>query len=522
MAGKTTSMNSIKQILRFHLEGASNRAIATVLGIDKETVNGYVLRAKADSMQIEELLILDDPVLEHRMKGGNPAYSDKRFETFKLMLPYFEQEMKHRHMTLQLLWDEYRSDHPDGYGLTQFRFHYNQHVKAQAQKPSTVVRDTYIPGQKLFIDFAGDTMSYIDIVTGEPVKVQMFVACMAVSDYGFAIGVPSQKSEDFIHAIICCFKSLGGVPHMLVPDNLKSAVVKTSPYEPAINNTLSDMANHYGCAVVPARPGSAKDKSPVEDQVKLVYRRVYAELRNEVFYTLEELNVAVTEKMLAHNRKRMQRLPYSREEHFLAVEKSALHPLPETDFEIITKTVLKAGMNGFIYLGREKHYYSIPHAYIGQDVKVNYTRTLVKVYSGGECIAIHHRSNNNGSYTMIQEHLASHSRVWRDKSPDYYIKRGQAAMPELGEVISCMFETATVPPETFYRGCDGLLHLEKNTAPELFRMACQTALQYRIYKYGFIKQLVESKCEGLADNDAQNNAVMPPAHSNIRGKDQFK
>jgi hypothetical protein len=246
-------------------------------------------------------------------------------------------------------------------------------------------------------------------------------------------------------------------------------------------------------------------------------------LRNEVFYSLEELNRAVSEKMLAHNRKRMQRLPYSREEHFLAVEKPALRPLPATDFEIISKTVLKVGMNGFIYLGREKHYYSVPYAYIGQNVNVNYTRTLVKIYHQGECIATHRRNTGKETYTIVDEHLSSHSRAYRNRTPDDYIKRGEKAMKELGEVISRMFETAVTPPETFYRSCDGLIHLEKTTDAALFRMACQTALQYGIYKYGFIKQLIKSKCEGVVDVDCGQKVTAPPAdHQNIRGKDSFK
>jgi transposase len=376
------------------MDGYSNRAIAIALDMDKGTVNHYVNCASADSMELEALLSLDDPVLEHRLKGGHPAYPDKRFDAFKELLPYLESEMKRKHVTLKLLWEEYRLKNPDGYGLTQFRFHYNQNV--MAQKPSTVVRDTYIAGEKLFIDFAGDTIGYVDRVTGERVKVQMFVACMAVSDYGFAMGVPTQKSEDFIHAIICCLKSLGGVPRILVPDNLKSAVTKTDPYEPVLNSILEDMANHYGCTVLPARPCHAKDKSPAEGLVKLVYSRVYAELRNDVFYSLEELNRAVSAKMLAHNRKRMQRLPYSREEHFLAVEKPALSPLPDTGFEIRSQTELKVGMNGFIYLGRDKHYYSVPHTYTGQKVKVIYTRTLVRIYCNGETVATHGRDYKPG------------------------------------------------------------------------------------------------------------------------------
>jgi transposase len=428
--------------------------------------------------------------------------------------------MKRKHVTLKLLWEEYKSTHPDGYSLTQFRFHFNQNV--MAQKPTTLVRDTYIAGEKLFIDFCGDLIGYVDPVTGNITKVQMFVACMAVSDYGFAMGVPSQKCEDFIHAIICCLKALGGVPRIIVPDNLKSAVLKTDPYEPTLNNVLEDMANHYGCSVLPARPYHARDKSPVEGLVYLVYSRVYAELRNEVFYSLEELNCAVSAKMLAHNRKRMQRLPYSREEQFLAVEKPALRPLPATDFEIRSTTELKVGMNGFIYFGRDKHYYSAPHTYITQTVKVIYTRTLVKIYSDGECIATHTRNHTIGGYTIVEGHLASHARAYRDRSPDYYIKRGEATMAELGEVIQQMFEAATVPPETFYKGCDGLMRLAKETDPVLFKQACETALKYRIYKYAFINRLIKSKCEGVEENNSDNKPVMPPPHKQIRGKEQFK
>jgi hypothetical protein len=309
-----------------------------------------------------------------------------------------------------------------------------------------------------------------------------------------------------------------------VPDNLKSAVTKTDPYEPVLNSVLEDMANHYGCTVLPARPYHAKDKSPAEGLVKLVYGRVYAELRNDVFYSLEELNRAVSEKMLAHNRKRMQRLPYSREEHFLAVEKPALSPLPDTDFEIRSQTELKVGMNGFIYLGRDKHYYSVPHTCTGQKVKVIYTRTLVRIYCNGETVATHSRDCKPGSYTVIEEHLASHSKAYRDRSPDYYIKRGENVMVELAEVITKMFETARVPPETFYKSCDGLFHLAKTTDPDLFKTACQTALQYHIYKYGFINQLVKNKCEGSkAVHSGEGNKVIPPSnHRHIRGKTAFR
>jgi transposase len=294
MAGKTKEMSQIKQLLLLKKEGVSNRKAADMIGINKETANNYVRKAYADELGIDGLLKLDDPVLEHRLKGGNPAYTDQRFEVFKEMLPYLQEEMKRKHVTLKLLWEEYVEEHPtDHYSLTQFRYHYNQNTEAKKDSPSTILSDMREGGEKLFLDFTGDTMGYVDRETGEFIRCQAFVATLPASDYGYMLCVPSQRTEDFVYAIIQCLKHLGGVPKMLVPDNLKAAVIKTDRYEPTINRVLEDMANHYGTVVVPTRPAKPKDKPNVEGDVRIVYMRVFAELRNETFFSLEELNAAV-------------------------------------------------------------------------------------------------------------------------------------------------------------------------------------------------------------------------------------
>lgn len=526
MAGKTKQMSKIKQMLQLHLNGVSNRKIAKQLEMNKETVNRYVKRAESDSMNMCELLKLDDPVLEHRMTGGSPAYADKRFDNLKEKLPYIAQEKNRKHVTLKLLWEEYIEENPDGYSLTQFRFHCRQDSLASRKSTSTPLKDTYVGGEKIYIDFAGDTMEHIDLETGEVVTVQMFVACLPATDYGFALGVRSQRTEDLVHAIASCFKSIGGVPKIIVPDNLKSAVIKTDPYEPELNRVMEDLANHYGCVVLPARPGKPKDKCLVEDHVKLVYQRVYAPLRNERFYSLEDLNKAVAEKMKAHNQKRMQQQPFTREEQFLAIEKPELRELPPDDFQIRSYADLRVGTNGCIYLGRDKHYYSAPHSLINQSVKVIYTRTMVRLYSQGECVATHQRDYSPGHYTLNREHLASNSLAYRDRSPDYYIAKGKQATRELGEVITYMFATTSAPPEAFYRSCDGLLHLQKTTDPNIFTRACEAALLHQRYRYSFIHQLVKSKCKGL--DDARQLELetdcgwLMPDHANIRGKEHFK
>lgn len=520
MAGKSKNMSQIKQLLLLKKSGISNRKAADIIGMNKETVNNYMNKVSADSLSLDELIRLDDPILEHRLKGGNPAYSDKRFETFKALLPYLQEEMKRKHVTLKLLWEEYRNEHPDDhYGLTQFRFHYNQNTEAGKESPSTILADMRTGGEKLFLDFAGDTMGYVDMETGEVVQCQAFVATLPASDYGYILFVRSQRTEDFVYAITQCLKHLGGVPKMLVPDNLKAAVVKTDRYEPSLNRVMEDMANHYGTVIIPARPAHPKDKSNVEGTVRLVYMRVFAELRNETFHSLEELNRAASLKMKAHNQKRMQKHPYTREERFLAVDRPNLMPLPDRDFEIVSYTDLKVSTNCCIYLGRDQHYYTVPYQYISKTAHVAYTRTLVKVYVDGELVATHIRDYNRGKYTIVKEHLASNSREYRGMSAKSYIERAERASGILGDVIRRIFYSSTMPPETHYKTCEGLLNLQRSSDPAVFQKACETALNVDRCSYRFIRSLVESKCAGVGQ---PTSSFAPPQHCNIRGKSQFK
>ena len=213
------------------------------------------------------------------------------------------------------------------------QYRLNQNTEAKKESPSTILADMRTGGEQLFLDFTGDTMGYIDMETGETVQCLAFVATLPASDYGYLLFVPSQRTEVFVYAITQCLKHLGGVPKMLGPDNLKAAVIKTDWYEPSLNRVLEDMGNHYGTVVVPARPVHPKDKSNVEDNERLVYMRVFAELRNKTFCSIDELNAAAAEKMRKHNQKRMQKNPYTREERFLAIDRPNLKPLPASDFE---------------------------------------------------------------------------------------------------------------------------------------------------------------------------------------------
>ncbi len=516
MAGKPKRMSLVKQILRMHNLGKGYKSIARSLSISKNTVKSYISRVLISGIPISELLLLEDPELEKSLLSGNPAYKDARYEPIKEKLVYYNKELTRVGVTRITLWEEYKSDFPLAhYSYSQFCALLRQYQFSS--KPSLVLE--HFVGDKLYIDFAGKKLSYIDRDTGEEIYVQVFVACLPYSDYSFAMAVPSQKISDFIWALQSCLQHIGGVPQTLVPDNLKSAVIKANRYEPTINQVLEDFANHYGTTVTPARVRKPKDKALVENQVKLIYSRVYAKLRNQQFFDLSSLNKAIGEKMQAHNQTRMQRKDYSREEKFLAQEQHTLKELPDQDFEIKYYKSLKVANNNHIYLSEDKHHYSVPYSHIGKQTAVIYTRTLVKVFSDGELIAVHPRSLKKGGYTTKKEHLCSEHQYYKKRSPTYYLQKGYEHSETVYQYIQAIFKQ-DIYPEQLYRTCEGILNLSKKTNRSEFLQACEIAIENSNYSYTFLKKILENKM--TKDNPDTAITKPLPKHANIRGANAFK
>jgi transposase len=513
MSGKTTLMSRIKQLLLLHQDGKSNRLIAKKLGINKGTVNEYVQKLKTVGMEIDELLQLDDPVLEGRFFAGTAAYTDRRYDDFRELLPYFEKELQRKHVTRHIIWQEYLSKHSSGYRYTQFCYHLNQQLAAR--KPDAVL--THQAGEKLFVDFAGDKMEYIDIGTGEAIPVQVFVACLPFSDYTFTMAVKGQTTEDFLYALSCCLQHLDGSPKIIVPDNLKAAIVKADRYEPDLNRTMEDFANHYGFVVIPARVARPKDKAKVENEVKIIYSRVYAKLRNHRFFSLEELNRAMAGKTTEHNQTRMQQRDYSRMEKFLADERQLLRPLPQTAFELKYYTELHVGQNNHVYLGRDKRYYSVPYIHTGAKVQLVYTRTMVKIFLKNEQIAVHQRVMGRG-YSTVNEHLCSEHQQYNKRNPDRYISAARQKSTVLAELVERIF-SGSKPPELYYKTCEGLFSLYRKSERDRFEKACNMALTVGNISYGYIKSIIESN-RLLEPND--NYKPLPSPEENIRGKQYYK
>ena len=514
MAGKPKPMSQIKQLLQLYQQGNGIKFIARSLGISRNTVKAYLAKVALSPFDVQSLLALDDPILEAKFHAGNPAYKDERFEHLKANLDYFSKELGRVGVTKQLLWEEYRKDYPDGYSRSQFCYHLSQQLIAR--KPSAVL--THRAGEQLFVDFAGKKLSYIDRDTGEVVSCQVFVACLPYSDYSFAMVVRSQSISDFLYALGCCLQDLGGVPQVLVPDNLKSAIVKANRYEPDVNRALEDFANHYQTTVIPARVRKPKDKALVEDQVKLVYSRVFARLRNQQFFDLVSLNKAVKEKIRDHNQTRMQQKPWCREEKFLADEKHLLQPLPRQPFELKYYRELKVAKNNHIYLTQDKHYYSVPYPFIGQYAKVIYTRSMVRIYAKGEQIAVHVRDYKPGGYTTDKEHLCSAHQHYLDRSPDYYLDKAKLKSDELYRLFMLLF-AQNRHPEQLYRSCDGLLNLQRKTDPKDFQKACNIAMENKNYSYSFVLNILKNK---MTDQEETTNGKPLPNHKNLRGKEYYQ
>lgn len=514
MAGKIKPMSQIKQVLRLHSQGVGKKTIARNLGISRNTVKSYVDKLPGIGMDIGDLLSLDDPELEKKFHGGNPAYKQDRFDHLKSQLDYFEKELNRHGVTRMVLWEEYKAGYPQGYEYTQFCYHLNQQLIAR--NPSMVL--THQPGEKLYVDFAGKKLSYVDRQTGEIIWCPVFVACLPYSDYSFVLAVRGQTIEEFIHSLRTCLEYLGGAPLILVPDNLKAAIIKASRYEPDVNRALEDFCNHYNMGIIPARSAKPKDKALVENQVKMAYSRIYAKIRNMQFFDLHSLNQAIAACNHRHNQTRMQLKPYCREECFLANEKPLLQALPEEAYEIKYYRELKVAKNNHIRLSIDKHYYSVPYRWIGEKIKVIYTRSMVRIYAKGEQIAIHTRNYTPYGYTTIKEHLCSHHQHYMDRSPAYYITRAGKMTKELQQIVELLFLGGRFPEQN-YKTCDGLFNLYRKTSPVIFSRACNEALECKTYSYRFLLRIIENM------NKYPERETPPaplPEHENIRGKEYYQ
>jgi transposase len=514
MAALRISMNMLRQIIHQIQENRAIKEISRSTGVARNTIRHYRDKLLTIGISQDELSSLSDPALIALFTSPKVAEDDRK-ATFLTLVDDLLAELKQPFVTKRILWEEYIERYPDGYRYAQFCLHLSAQEKAR--KISFI--GTHIPGDKIFIDFAGDKLSYFDKDQNIEVKCEILVGTLGFSNYTLVEALPNQKEDNVAISVSGFIIDLGGSPNAIVPDNMKSAVTKPNRYEPTINNIFLMMANHYKMSVMPARVRKPKDKAKVERAVNHVYQRVYAALRKRQFYSLEELNRAIREEVENLNNRPMQQYGVSRKTLFELHEKAQLSPLPDTPFTLQQHYSLKVQSNSHVYMGGRKQYFSVPHQYIGQQVLVIETTKLVQIYLKGECIATHTPRIEQRYHTQ-HDHLSSSHRAYQDSlDTDKIIQQADEIDSVVGQVIRNVL-LRQIYHEQANKTCTGIIRLEKLMGRQVLIESCIIALEHDVTSYKRISSIAENLKNNIRPNTQSGGSL--PNHANIRGANAYQ
>ena len=430
-------------------------------------------------------------------------------------LQQVHQELKHKGVTLFLLWQEYKALQPDGYGYSRFCEAYRRF--ADTLQP--VMRQVHKAGEKLFVDYAGMTIPLVNAATGEIQEAQIFVAVLGASNYTYVEATLSQALPDWIMSHVRAFHYFDGVPQIVVPDNLKSAVTKAHHYDPDINLTYQEMANHYGVAVVPARARKPQDKAKVEVGVQGIERHILAPLRHQTFFHLAEVNAAIIPLLKRYNERPFQQLPGSRRSSFESLERPALKSLPTQPYCYAQWKKVRAGID--YHIAFEGHYYSVPYRYIKHELDLRITTTTVECFYKGKVIALHVRAYQAGRFTTLTQHMPKAHQEYAQWTPERLHHWAAKTGPATAALMVAVIE-ARVQPQQAFRACLGILRLGKSFGDARLEKACERALKIGATTYKSIESILRNGLDQQPlPQDTASPAVTTAPHSNIRGADYY-
>ena len=515
MANKLADMSKVRKVITLHHQGNSKVFISKYLSLSRNTVKKYIALYQLLNLSIEDIKQKSDAELEELFSNNKSQNPSPRLQAVYAFFPYMERELKKTGVTRQLMWEKYYEKHPDGLKSSQFCEHYLRWAK----KVNPVMHMNHKAGDKMFVDYAGKTLQLVDKSTGEIIEVQFFVAILGASQYTYAEASLSQKKEDFIASVENALHFFKGVPAAIVPDNLKSAVTKSNRYEPTLNETFLDFAEHYGTTILPARVYKPRDKSLAEGAVRILYQRIYPVLRDKTFNKLKDLNEAIWKALEVHNNKKLTGRPTSRLQLYKEVEQQTLSPLPVERYEIKELAFATVMQNGHVLLSKDKHYYSVPYQYIRKKVKIMFTNCKVEIYYKYNRIALHPRSQTAYNYTTVKEHLASTHQFITDWTPQRFINWAASIDENVKLFITQLLEKKQ-HPEQSYKSCMGVLSYAKKVGNQRLANACKRALDYNIYNYKIIQKILESGYDMLKDEQDEKSEL--PEHHNIRGENYYK
>ena len=506
MTQERLTLRKIREILRLKNAGLSNRAIARATQISNSTVGEYLRRAQTAgiSWPVPENLGEDDlfrqlfPLPETDGKEERPL---PKWETIR-------DELKKKGVTLKLLWIEYREQHPNGYGYTQFCDHYRNWAKTQ----TVTGRFAHQGGEVLEVDYSGLTVTIVNPETGETRQVPVFVASFPASNYLYVEVQPSQELCHWINGHVRAFEFFGGLPKILRPDNPKTGVKSPNYYEPDLNPTYQEMAEYYQVAVLPARVRKPRDKGNVENGVQNVERWVLAPLRHQTFFSEAEVNRAIRPLLDKLNDRIMTHIGKSRRQLFEELDQPELRPLPVKPYEFAVWKTAKVNID--YHVAFEKHFYSVPHTLGPQQVEIRASERVVEIFYKGKQIAIHPRSRTIGRFSTRSEHMPANHRFVYGVNAEWLLRQAQEIGPHTAQYLTALLQSRTYP-EQAYRSCLGVLSLARKYAHPLLEVACQRLQVARLLSYGDLK----CELEALEHQSPADQA--PSVHENVRGETYY-
>jgi len=506
-------MRKLKEVLRLHSLGLSQHQIARSCSISQSTVHEYLSAAHTAGVhwplpedwgdqQIEQALFPQRPAPAVWRKHPEPDWAQ------------IDQELRtHKELTLQLVWQEQREADPDGYSYSRFCDLYRLWLK----KLDLVLRQEHRAGEKMFVDYAGATIPIHDPQNGEVYKAAVFVAVLGASSYTFAEATSGQDLRNWIGSHMRAFEFFGGVTEVVVPDNLKSAVTQPSYYEPDLNPTYRDLGEHYGVAIIPARPYRARDKAKAEVGVQVVQRWIVAALRKRKFFSLAEVNQAIGGLLVRLNERPFRKRPGSRATLFAQLDRPALKPLSATRYQFGEWE--KARVNIDYHIEVERHFYSVPYALVHQEMDVHVTGETVEILHRGVRVASHVRSWEPAKASTLPEHMPKAHQKYVGRTPSRLIEDAQQVGPLTGQLVEAIM-AAKRHPEQGYRSCLGILRLAKTYPAERMEGAARRCLRARAYNFPSMDSILKNQLDRLPQpGDLPSRPIVD--HDNIRGAGYF-
>ena len=509
-------MRKIREILRLRFDcKCSHEMIAKSIGVGSTTVGECLTRFQDAHLTWPLPEGFTDEQLETALYPSTlKTKGDLEDPQRQVDWSYVHQELKRKHVTLVLLWNEHRQQHPQGLGYSQFCHRYTQwkaHLDVWMHQP-------HKGGEKLFVDYAGHTMPIvIDNRTGEVKDAQIFVATLGASNFTYTEATWTQTLPDWIKSHVNAFEFFQGCPEIVVPDNLKSGVQKAHRYEPDLNPTYQDMATHYGVAICPARSRAPKDKAKVENGVQQVERQILAKLRNRTFFSLHELNQALKPLLADLNERPFQKLPGSRLSQFQQVDKPALKPLPLTRYEYAEWKRVKVGFNYHIEV--DKHFYSVPYTFVKRELYVRYDTKIIEIFDHGKRIASHMRNYRPHAYTTDLLHMPKAHQKQAEWTPERITSWAKKTGESTAKLTKVIMESRAHPQQGF-RSCVGILRLGKTYGESRLEAACKRALDIGAHNYQSVDSILKNKLDQQPLPSSPQGKT-PDSHEYIRGKHYF-